>query len=268
MAKNKKRRLEHRDNRAVGKTSQTQSDTVVKTSTKKQDPSPTIPFDLEDRILLVGEGDFSFARSIVEHHGCCDINATCLDSREELDRKYQPQAEENIAYLEGEGQSVIYHVDATRLEKNKALRIGEKFACIMFNFPHVGGKSTDMLRQVRYNQELIFKFLTSAAGLLRPSGSIVVTLFEGEPYTLWNIKNLARSASLAVDRSFAFQADAYPGYRHARTLGNIDGGGGWKGELRKARSYTFKLKNDSSDLESTQQPKKRKKTHDAESDSD
>lgn len=37
-------------------------------------------------------------------------------------------------------------------------------------------------------------------------------------------------------------ASAYPGYSHARTLGNIEGGGGWKGEDREARSYVFQKK--------------------------
>jgi len=44
--------------------------------------------------------------------------------------------------------------------------------------------------------------------------------------------------------SFRFQAGAYPGYKHARTLGVVKGkggkeGGGWRGEERSARSYVF-----------------------------
>ena len=119
-------------------------------------PQPTIPFQPEDRILLVGEGDFSFAKSIVEAHGCCDVTGTCYDSQELLFEKYTPQAEEHIKYLEEEGQTVLYSVDATKLGKNKALaKSGELFDVILFNFPHVGGKSTDVNRQVRFNQELL-----------------------------------------------------------------------------------------------------------------
>jgi 25S rRNA (uracil2634-N3)-methyltransferase len=71
-----------------------------------------------------------------------------------------------------------------------------------------------------------------------------VTLFEGVPYTLWNIRDLGRHSGLEVKESFKFQATAYPGYRHARTLGVVKGkngevGGGWKGEERPARSYVF-----------------------------
>ena len=70
----------------------------------------------------------------------------------------------------------------------------------------------------------------------------MVTVFEGEPYELWNVRDLARHVGLRVERSFKFQASAYPGYKHARTLGNIEGGGGWKGEDRPARTYLFEVK--------------------------
>ena len=71
-----------------------------------------------------------------------------------------------------------------------------------------------------------------------------MTLFEGEPYTLWNIRDLARHSGLEVKQSFIFQAGAYSGYKHARTLGVVKGkngevGAGWKGEERAARSFEF-----------------------------
>jgi 25S rRNA (uracil2634-N3)-methyltransferase len=88
---------------------------------------------------------------------------------------------------------------------------------------------------------LLVSFFKNAVPSLSPEegSSIVVTLFEREPYTLWNIRDLARHSGLEVKRSWRFQASAYPGYRHARTLGIVKGGGGWKGEERAARSYEF-----------------------------
>ncbi|KAK5110715.1 hypothetical protein LTR62_005592 [Meristemomyces frigidus] len=239
MAKGKKRKI-HATNGKHETATKPQGKAAASPATKVREP--TIPFHAEDRILLVGEGDFSYAKAIVEHHGCYEIVATCFDSQDVLYTKYDPQAKEHISYLEEEGQTVLYNVDATKLDRNKAVKDGTKFDVVLFNFPHVGGKSKDVNRQVRFNQELLVKFFTSAAPLLADDGTVVVTLFEGEPYTLWNVKDLARHAGLEVERSFKFVAEAYPGYSHARTLGNIEGGGGWKGEDREARSFVFRKK--------------------------
>ncbi len=215
--------------------------------------TPTVPFSPEDAILLVGEGDLSFAVSLVEHHACENVTATVLEkSLEELREKY-PHAGENVDKIEAEGGRVVYGVDARRMGPWASRKKGEQpvgtMARIIFNFPHVGGKSTDVNRQVRYNQELLVDFFNRALLSLAPGGSIVVTLFEAEPYTLWNIRDLGRHSGLQVERSFRFQASAYPGYHHARTLGVVKNkrgevGGSWRGEDRSARSYVFVRKDD------------------------
>lgn len=93
---------------------------------------------------------------------------------------------------------------------------------------------------------------------------IIVTIFDGEPYELWNIKDLARHSGLKVGRSFKFQANEYPGYKHARTLGNIDGGGGWKGEIRPARTYMFEV----NDPRAQEEPESKHKSKVEDSDSE
>lgn len=93
--------------------------------------------------------------------------------------------------------------------------------------------------------ELLLGFFQSTKYLLAPTGTAIITLFEGTPYELWDVKSLAKSTGFRTRRSFVFQSSAYPGYKHARTLGNIEGaGGGWKGEERKARTYVFELVED------------------------
>ncbi len=136
---------------------------------KSRKSRKNIPFSASDRILLVGEGDFSFAASLVTHHGCNSVLATTLDSEEVLLAKH-PQAAAHMTAVssfdqktDGEttilgsigGPRVLCDVDATKLARTKVVRkVGETVGWdkIVFNFPHVGGKTKDVNRQVRYNQ--------------------------------------------------------------------------------------------------------------------
>lgn len=219
------------------------------------------------------------------------------DDEEDKDRdKAQPQPKPKNHIP----MTVLYGIDATKLSTThkKILRPYSPFTKIVFNFPHVGGLSTDVNRQVRANQQLLVGFFNAAKSLLatpsnpvrriqfppsayeydpdeyisdnedddhddflpsskiKPGSSggsqILVTLFEGEPYTLWNIRDLARHSGLKVVESFKFPWSAYPGYRHARTIGDIVTGkdrgdegkrkGAWRGEERDARCYVLELK--------------------------
>ncbi|OBT99016.1 hypothetical protein VE01_02492 [Pseudogymnoascus verrucosus] len=223
----------------------------AKKATPQKKQAPIIPFSSSDRILLIGDGDLSFAASLVSAHGCGHVVATVQErNRKELEEKY-PHVGANVEVLEGREQKVVFNVDAGRMgvwDREGRCGGGRKrggMDRVIFNFPHVGGKSTDVNRQVRYNQELLVNFFKRAIPSLTPGGSIIVTLFEGMPYTLWNIRDLARHSGLAVERSFKFQASAYPGYHHARTIGVVKTSAGevsetgWKGEERPARSYVF-----------------------------
>jgi 25S rRNA (uracil2634-N3)-methyltransferase len=225
-----------------------------------QPQTPIIPFSVHDSILLLGEGDFSFASALITHHGCANVTATTFEDPATLAEKYGDDAVAHVRTLQDEEQLVLYNVDCTKLSSYKKIRTRAPWDRIIFNFPHTGGLTKDVNRQVRANQALLSSFFASAKPLLASEGppeggegSIIVTLFEGEPYTLWNIRDLARHAGLVVKRSWKFDRDVYPGYRHARTVGTIRKGGkeggeksetAWRGELRVARTFEFGLKED------------------------
>ena len=123
-------------------------------------PPPHVPFSATDRVLLVGEGDFSFSNSLLSAHGCIKLIATSYDEVSVLRSKY-PQAASNIAALETEENCMVrFGVDATKLGKpgtavggggGKEVKKGG-FDKVVFNFPHVGGLTKDRNRQVRHNQ--------------------------------------------------------------------------------------------------------------------
>jgi hypothetical protein len=115
-----------------------------KGTAKVQNPRPsTVPFKESDRILLIGEGNFSFAVALLqhppaplEHLPSANITATALDTEEECHTKY-PDAEQNVRALREKGTQVLFGVDATKLEKTPALK-GKVFDRIVWNFPHAG----------------------------------------------------------------------------------------------------------------------------------
>ena len=119
---------------------------------------PTVPFDSANRILLVGDGDFSFSHSLLSAHGCYSLVATSYDMRSAVISKY-PQASGHLEALENEKSCrVIHGVNASKLGCSgvsdgggKEIRQG-RFDRIVFNFPHVGGLTKDVNRQVRHNQ--------------------------------------------------------------------------------------------------------------------
>ncbi|KPI34305.1 uncharacterized protein AB675_11075 [Cyphellophora attinorum] len=359
-----------------------------------------VPFSSHDRILLIGEGDFSFALSLIKHHRLLAVTATCYDSQRQLVEKYprvmttieqldtkaakvddseatnnegdvseerevvfegfspppttarpssnppislppqpNPSSHHQLPSFSQTRSRVLYSIDATQLPRHRKSLFCHQQR--VFNFPHVGGLSTDVNRQVRANQELLVKFLEGCKALLVPleidqttngasrrsrgahgkvhnngggnhSGQdksaerystpsdsdsdsssastskedpaardtsripqVLITIFEGHPYTLWNIRDLARHTGYNIVESFRFPWSAYPGYAHARTLGEIvpkgvdgrrggrSGGeeptadnenhrpstkngkgkkGRWHGEDRDARTYVLELR--------------------------
>ncbi|KAH7915679.1 hypothetical protein BJ138DRAFT_914812 [Hygrophoropsis aurantiaca] len=132
---------------------------------------PTIPFKVTDKILLIGEGNFSFARALLvsapqslEHLPPSNITATAYDSEQECYEKY-PEAQDIVNILRAKGAHILFGIDATNLEKAQALK-GKRWDRIVWNFPHAGKGITDQDRNILSNQVLILDFFRSAANCL------------------------------------------------------------------------------------------------------
>jgi 25S rRNA (uracil2634-N3)-methyltransferase len=135
----------------------TSSSITQKAHNQPSQSAPIIPFKKTDHILLVGEGDFSFSRALVCSLGCQHVTATVLEGSEnEVCEKYPSSegvvgARKNLASLKEAGGEVRYGVDVSKKWYGMG-RTKEKWERVVFNFPHVGGKTKDVNRQVRYNQ--------------------------------------------------------------------------------------------------------------------
>ncbi|KAG5721890.1 UPF0617 protein [Termitomyces sp. T112] len=279
---------------------------------EKATPAPrtTIPFLSKDTILLIGEGNFSFARALL-----CDppaelrdlpprnLTATAYDTEDECYNKYA-DAREIVTYLRQRGAQVLFGVDATKLEKIASLK-GRRWDRIVWNFPHAGKGITDQDRNILSNQVLILGFLRSAAKILsvgpvpsfttprkrkknddddnddeceaedesmhaeteeeehfkfitpkeavKTRGTVLITLRNVVPYTLWDVPRLAKKPPLPTTgstppnprytllRSFGFNRSAYKGYEHRMTKGTRARGTGKTGEGGEDRTWEFCL---------------------------
>ncbi|CAJ1399514.1 unnamed protein product [Effrenium voratum] len=143
-----------------------------------------VPFSAHDRVLLVGEGDFSFSLACAAL-GYLSPGKTCATSKE------PPRDEQNLVELARQGMCCLTSVDATELT------LTEIFDIAVFNFPHTGQPS------VEANQDLLQGFFGSVSKILSPGGRVAVTLKQTWPYSEWGLEACARRAGFKV-------ADAYP----------------------------------------------------------
>ncbi|ODQ81677.1 hypothetical protein BABINDRAFT_159935 [Babjeviella inositovora NRRL Y-12698] len=274
--------LEQKMNRTVTKKKDDPVTKAKKAANKNQKIQPQanqrglLPFTPEERVLLVGEGDFSFAASLIKGGLIKPENlvATSFDSLEEVLEKYPATAPECIKVLETADIAGVQHdVDATSLIKTLGLSVSKKnkgtranwlfptsgkIDVIMFNFPHTGRGMKDMDRNIRDHQNLILEYFRASKDLLNLTNDnvfndfggyrtfgqtsdqearIVLTLFEGEPYLSWQIKSLAKSEFLKVERSGKLEWEMFPGYHHKRTNGVRDTTK--PASEREARIYVF-----------------------------
>ena len=204
------------------------------------------PYKPHHTLLLIGEGNFSFARSLIHAPPSagftplpgCQVTATCYDSFAVAREKYV-DAQDNIDALRAAGARVWDNVDASQLHTDNTHLPSQPAAhCpvsppshydfVIFNFPHTGSGITDTHKNNQQHQQLLTAFLHSLAAaphLLGPATRVHVTVKLGEPYSSWRVPLLPRLLpmesrdSVRFVTSVPFWPHLYPLYAHRRTIG-------------------------------------------------
>ncbi|NXL04714.1 FDXA1 protein, partial [Mesembrinibis cayennensis] len=167
------------------------------------------------RVLLLGEGNFSFAASLCGAAGT-HVVATCYESEEEVSGR--GRAAESIRRLREGGAEVVFSVDCTKL-KDYFVPEKRQFDCIYFNFPHCGRKAG-----VVKNRELLARFFHSSADVLTEEGEVHVALCNGqggtpadqprrEWHNSWQIVAVAAGAGFILSNVHPFKAETIHGYK-------------------------------------------------------
>ncbi|KAI9120034.1 hypothetical protein K1719_009003 [Acacia pycnantha] len=172
------------------------------------------------QILLVGEGDFSFALCLAQSFGSAfNIVASSLDTHDEVVRKYK-KAMSNIVALRKLGAEVLRGVDATQMKSHPGLYMG-RFDRIIFNFPHAGfhGRE-DNPSMIEKHKDLIRGFFKNASSMLNSNGEVHINHKTTPPFDDWCIEELGIQNFLLPIECVEFKKEDYPGYNNKRGDGS------------------------------------------------
>ncbi|KAK2647767.1 hypothetical protein Ddye_015256 [Dipteronia dyeriana] len=181
-------------------------------------------YNNRQKILLVGEGDFSFSSCLASAFGSAtNMVATCLHSKDVQSTKHWTSIP-HLKLLEREGCMVLHEVDVHNMNHHPTLYY-MKFDVIIFNFPHAGHYDSLCERDdelIGMHKALIEGFFKSARKMLNENGEVHVTNKDDFPYDRWKLKKLARKSGLILKEKVEFKKQDFPGY-HNKRGGDING---------------------------------------------
>ncbi|XP_026389412.1 uncharacterized protein At4g26485-like [Papaver somniferum] len=172
------------------------------------------------KILLVGEGDFSFSACLARGFGSAsNMVATSLDSEDTLCTRL-PSSQLHIKDLQSLGCLVLHNVDVNFMASSSfyPLLACMKFNRIVYNFPHAGHfimrETHDSV--IQRHKDLLSGFFKSSSKMLKEDGEVHVAHRDGHPYNRWEIEELANEAGLILIEKLDFRSSQYVGYSNKR----------------------------------------------------
>ena len=178
------------------------------------------------RILTVGDGDLSFSEALFYHHNPHQLVASVLDSKAELDQKYECHS---YSQLSQSGVQVIDQFDLTQPHCWQSLAPA-LFDVVIFQFPLIPAfTSGESYRQVcrdisvnTLNRRLLRLFLIHASRYaLDPKGAQLcyITSKDVSPYREWDIENsIHQGLDIHYLGRMPFDIEVFPGYQ----IRNVD----------------------------------------------
>ncbi|KAH0465084.1 hypothetical protein IEQ34_005187 [Dendrobium chrysotoxum] len=170
------------------------------------------------RILLVGEGDFSFSACLAKAFGSAmNMVATSYDNLGKLLEKHST-ARIYLDELKSLGCTLLHGINVKDMHEYSFLK-AQRFDRIIFNFPHAGHHSG--LREIYevvilMHKKLLCDFFSSARCLLSENGEIHVSHRDDHPYNKWYIRGSAKERGLILKEMVGFQKEDYPDYENKR----------------------------------------------------
>lgn len=199
------------------------------TDSNKMQQRTRLPFHPNNNsiVLLIGEGDFSYCKTLVSSFlthrvdaeepegsvGKWRVIATALDSRDAVLRKYRKSGD-NLTFLDAfENVEILFGVDGTKLHEDRELKrifcAGSRAPTrIIFNFPHTGAGIKDRERNIVAQQKMLKGFFDSAIkfmsirGVTKSEGCTYSTTMMKKDYTIKEeISSLKKKPKPAVNKN-------------------------------------------------------------------
>ncbi|KAL4185839.1 hypothetical protein AMTRI_Chr10g232760 [Amborella trichopoda] len=175
------------------------------------------------KILLVGEGDFSFSLSLARAFGSgANMVATSHDTREMLETKHETAV--------------------GNMSENEVLK-PMKFDRIVFNFPHAGYHTRweHQKYQIKLHRRMVKGFFKNAGLMLEKNGETHITHKIAYPFCKWKVEKLAQKSGLILKEECIFSREDYPGYINKRGDGRRSNG---TFPVGKCSTFKFKIPNE------------------------
>lgn len=177
-------------------------------------------FEIDSRVLILGDGDFSFSLCVAEYSHCNHmpgrVTVTSFESMESVLSIY-PTGGSNLQRLQELNITVEHNIDAANLAESfqsaNWKQHGEKlFDLVIWNFPCVAARNgaDGQATELEENKLLLRKFFQNIHPFLSHDpaggrfGTVHLTHKTIEPFSWWGIEDIAEDSGFRFHGAVVF----------------------------------------------------------------